>query len=152
MGGLIGLDFGSNSIKAVALIKEQGTHKIIAVAEMPIPNGLIIDNHFEDIPKLISMLTQLPKNFPSYYKNVAIAVSCVDVISKVVVISALLSELELESQVEIEAENIIPFPLDEILFLFRLMKYFLTLKYSLRMQTILTKMIFYSEQRAKKTY
>jgi type IV pilus assembly protein PilM len=120
-GSLIGLDFGSNSIKAVALTKEHGTYKITAVAEMLVPHGLIIDNNFEDIPKLISMLTQLRKNFPSSYKNVAIAVAGVDVITKVTVMSASLSELELENQVELEAENIIPFPLDEIFFDFEIL-------------------------------
>ncbi len=111
---LIGIDFGSNYIKAIALSKKRGTYVINAVAEIPIEKGLIVDGHFEDIPKLISIIKQLQKNFPNSYHNVAIAVTGVDVITKTVKMNADLDDLELESQVEIEAERSIPFPVDEI--------------------------------------
>ena len=111
---LIGIDFGSNSIKALAISKGKGTYQIDAVAEANIPKGLIVDSHFENIAKLTEVIKQLRKNFPASYKNVAMAVSGADVITKVVAMNASLNELELEAQVEMEAENNIPFPLDEI--------------------------------------
>jgi type IV pilus assembly protein PilM len=111
---LIGIDFGSNSIKALAMSKGKGTFQIDAVAEAPIAKGLIVDNHFEDITKLTQVIKQIRKNFPAAYKNAAIAVTGTDVITKIISMSADLNELELEAQVEIEAENSIPFPLDEI--------------------------------------
>lgn len=111
---LIGIDFGSNSIKALALSKDKGTFQIDAVAEMPIEKGLIVDNHFEDISKLTQVIKQIQKNFPASCKNAAIAVTGADVITKVIAMSADLTDLDLEAQVELEAENSIPFPLDEI--------------------------------------
>lgn len=111
---LIGIDFGSNSIKAIALSKGKGTFQIDAVAEVALPKGLIVDSHFEDIAKLSEFIKQLCKRFPNSYKSAAIAVSGADVITKMITMNSALSELELETQVEIEAENSIPFPLDEI--------------------------------------
>lgn len=111
---LIGIDFGSNCIKAIAISKRQGTYVINAVAEISVAKGLIVDGRFEDIPKLISIIEQLRKSFPDSYKNVAIAVSGIDVITKIIKVNSELKELELESQVEIEAEGSIPFPIDEI--------------------------------------
>lgn len=111
---IIGIDFGSSSIKAVAISKGRGTYQIDAVAEAPVPKGLIVDSHFENVDKLAQIIKQLRKNFPASYKNVAMAVSGADVITKVISMNADLNELELESQVEMEAENNIPFPLDEI--------------------------------------
>jgi len=111
---LIGIDFGSSSIKAIAMSKGKGTFQIDAIAEVQIAKGLIVDNHFEDIVKLTQVIKKLRKNFPPSYKNAAIAVTGTDVITKVITMSAELSELDLETQVEIEAENTIPFPLDEI--------------------------------------
>ena len=111
---LIGIDFGSHSIKALAISKGGGTFQIDAVAEAPIAKGLIVDNHFQDITKLTQVIKQIRKNFPASYKNAAIAVTGADVITKVIPMSAGLSDLELEAQVELEAENSIPFPLDEI--------------------------------------
>ena len=109
---LIGIDFGSNSIKALAISRGRGTFQIDAVAEASIAKGLIVDNHFEDITKLTQVIKQLRKNFPASYKNAAIAVTGADVITKVIPMNADLSDLELEAQVELEAENSIPFPLD----------------------------------------
>ncbi len=111
---LIGIDFGSNSIKALAISQGKGTFQIDAVAEVPIEKGLIVDNHFQDITKLTQVIKQIQKNFPASYKNAAIAVTGADVITKVIAMSADLSELDLEAQVELEAENNIPFPVDEI--------------------------------------
>lgn len=111
---LIGIDFGSSAIKAIALSKGKGTFQIDAVAEVSIEKGLIVDHRFEDVAKLTQLIKQLRKNFPASCQNVAIAVSGTDVITKIIPIHANLSELELETQVEIEAERSIPFPLDEI--------------------------------------
>ena len=111
---VIGIDFGSNSIKAIAISKGQGTYHVDGIAEAPLAKGLIVDNRFEDIDKITAIIKQLRKSFPSNYKNVAIAVTGSDVITKVMKMNASLSELDLESRVEIEAENSIPFPLDEI--------------------------------------
>ena len=112
--GVIGIDFGSNSIKAMAISKGQGTYRIDAVAEAPVAKGLIVDNRLEDVSKISLVIKQLRKNFPSSYKNAAIAVTGADVITKVMTMNADLSELDLEAQIELEAENSIPFPFDEI--------------------------------------
>ena len=112
--GVIGIDFGSNSIKAMAISKGQGTYQIDAVAEVAISKGLIVDNRLEDVTKITQVIKQLRKNFPSNYKHAAIAVTGTDVITKVMAMSADLNELDLEAQVELEAEHSIPFPLDEI--------------------------------------
>lgn len=111
---VIGIDFGSNSIKAIALSKNSGSFQVDAVAEVAIAKGLIVDNHFEDLTKITYIIDQLRKNFPSSYKNAAIAVSGTDVITKIVTMNGKMNDLELETQVELEAENSIPFPLDEI--------------------------------------
>ncbi|TEW53922.1 type IV pilus assembly protein PilM [Psychromonas sp. RZ22] len=112
--GVIGIDFGSDSIKAMAISKGHGTYQIDAVGEAPVTKGLIVDNRLEDVAKLTLVIKQLRKNFPANYRNAAIAVTGADVITKVMTMNADLDELELEAQVELEAESSIPFPLDEI--------------------------------------
>ena len=111
---LIGIDFGSNAIKAIALSKVGGTFQVDAVAEAPLAKGLIVDNRFEDLTRITQIIDQLRKNFPNSYKNAAIAVTGTDVITKVITMNASMNELELETQVELEAENSIPFPIDEV--------------------------------------
>ncbi|MFT4836176.1 MAG: type IV pilus assembly protein PilM [Psychromonas sp.] len=111
---LIGIDFGSSAIKAIALSKIKGNFQIDAVAEIAVEKGVIVDHRFEDMGKLTEIIKRLHKNFPASHQNVAIAVSGADVITKVIPMNTDLNDLALEYQVEIEAENSIPFPLDEI--------------------------------------
>lgn len=111
---LIGIDFGSNCIKAIAISKHQGTYIVNSVAETSLEKGLIVDGRFENIPLLMAIVAQLCQRFSDSYKNVAIAVNGIDVITKIIKVNAELTELALESQVEIEAEASISFPIDEI--------------------------------------
>ena len=111
---LIGIDFGSSSIKAMGISNGKGTYQIEAVAEIPIPRGLITENRIEDPSKITTVIKQIQKNFPSNYQGAAIAVTGSDVITKVMQVNADLDELELEAQIELEAESTIPFPLDEV--------------------------------------
>ena len=55
---LIGIDFGSNSIKAIAISKGKGTFQIDAVVEAPIAKGLIVDILFDNITSSSSMILQ----------------------------------------------------------------------------------------------
>ncbi|WP_417697432.1 type IV pilus assembly protein PilM [Psychromonas sp.] len=118
---VIGIDFGSSSIKAIAISKGQGTYRVDGIAEAPVAKGLIVDNRFEEVDKITAILKQIRHSFPSSLKNVAIAVTGSDVITKVMKMNASLDELDLESRVEIEVENSIPFPLDEIFIDFEVM-------------------------------
>lgn len=119
---MIGLDFGSCSIKAIALSKKQGTWCVDASAEVPLTPGLIVDSRLEDISKLSKLIKQLRKSFPRATKKVAIAVTGTDVITKILSVNADLTGLDLEAQIEMEAENSIPFPLDEIFLDFEILE------------------------------
>ncbi|WP_094752672.1 type IV pilus assembly protein PilM [Psychromonas sp. CD1] len=119
---LIGLDFGSCSMKAILLSKHQGMLRIDASAEVPLDRNLIVDGHLEDIHQLSGAIKQLRKSLPRGYKKVAIAVTGTDVTSKILTINADLSGLDLESQIEMEAENSISFPLDEIFLDFEILE------------------------------
>ena len=111
---LIGLDCGSHSVKAVGLSKYKGEIYVDGVVELPLNKGVIADNNLRNSEKLTSVIKQIIERFPPFYKKAAIAVTGTDVITKVVNVSAALSDRELKDQIEIESENIIPFPLDEV--------------------------------------
>jgi len=112
--GIIGIDFGSHSIKAVALTKKQGVLVVEGAIEICLKKDFVIDGRLQEIDEITTILKKVKRFFPASFKYVAIAVSGSDVITKTMVINNSLSEQELLSRVEMEAENTIPFPLDEI--------------------------------------
>ena len=111
---LIGIDIGSHSIKAVLLGKTSDGFKVEAYAMLPVTKGLVIDHAIVDIEATGAILKKLRKRFPKSVANAAVAVSGSGVIIKTIYLSAVQSDEELEAQIEVEADNLIPYPLNEI--------------------------------------
>lgn len=111
---MIGVDFGSSSVKALALSKRSERYVIDMVSEVATPKGCVVDHQLQDIETLINVLQQVRQDFPLRYKQAATAVSGTNVITKIIYVDTDLSGPELEMHIELEAESLIPFPLDEI--------------------------------------
>ncbi len=111
---LLGVDFGSQSIKAVAISGKSKDFKITAVAEVPTPKGAIVDYQINDIEKVTTAVKTLVKHVSGGPRYVATSVSGSSVISKIIQADANFRDSELSAFVEQEAEQLIPFPLDEI--------------------------------------
>ncbi|WP_432454732.1 MULTISPECIES: type IV pilus assembly protein PilM [unclassified Agarivorans] len=111
---LLGIDFGSATIKGLLLSKSAQGFKVEAVAEVVTPTGALVDNQVVSPEEITASLRELKRKFPSRNRQVATAVAGSHVITKIIYMDNSLSDLELETQVELEAENSIPFPIDEI--------------------------------------
>lgn len=110
---LIGLDIGTSSIKLVEIEEIKGAYKLnnFGIAKLPketIVNGVII--HGEPI---INSIKALLSSLKIDNKNAAISVSGHPVIIKKITLP-IISEDELEENIEAEAEQYIPFDLDEV--------------------------------------
>ena len=111
---LVGIDFGSQTIKAVTLSGRPGKLHLESVADIATPKGTLVDYQLQDIERVSQSLKTLKRLIPTHSDYAATAVTGSNVITKVIQIDARLSDKELESQVQLEAEQIIPFPLDEV--------------------------------------
>ncbi|WAG06955.1 PilM family type IVa pilus assembly protein TapM [Aeromonas jandaei] len=111
---LVGVDFGSQTIKAVTLSGRPGKLHIDSVADIVTPKGTLVDYQLQDIERVSQSLKSLKRLLPGNSDYAATAVTGSNVITKVIQLDAALSDKELENQVQLEAEQIIPFPLDEV--------------------------------------
>lgn len=111
---LIGVDFGSQSIKAVTLNGSAARPRLESVADVPMPKGALIDYQVQDIERAGQSLKALKRQLVGSNQQVATAVTGSNVITKVILVDASLSEGELEDQVQREAEQLISYPLDEV--------------------------------------
>ncbi len=107
---LAGIDFGSQTIKAVTLSGRPGKLHIESVAEVVTPKGTLVDYQLQDIERVSPSLKNLKRLISGHSDYAATAVTGSNVITKVIQIDARLGDKELESQVQLEAEQIIPFP------------------------------------------
>ena len=88
--------------------------RLEALAIEPMPKGAMSERTIQDIEAIGNVITKLKRKLPKSLKNAAVAVSGQTVITKVIFMDVSLSDAELESQIEIEADSLIPYPLDEV--------------------------------------
>jgi type IV pilus assembly protein PilM len=111
---MIGLDIGTRFVKAVLLSKEGEQYKVQGFACEPITGNAFVERELKDFDALGNALKKIKKTLKVKNKFIATAVSGASVISKVVFMDPNQSDYELESQIEIEADSLIPYPLDEV--------------------------------------
>lgn len=119
---LIGVDIGSHSVKAVLLTKSNTGYQVEAFAILPITKGAVVDHAINDVEATGAVLKILRKRFPKKFNDAAVAVSGSGVITKTIYLNAVHSDDELEAQIEVEADNLIPYPLNEVNLDFEIIK------------------------------
>ncbi len=111
---LIGLDIGTRYIKAVLLEKDNEQVRLLAFAREAINGNAFAEREIKDFEAVSQALRKIKLAMKNKNKNVAIAIAGPSVLSKVVYMEPDQSDFELESQIELEAESLIPYPLDEV--------------------------------------
>jgi len=92
----------------------RGGYKPEGYSTQPLPKGAVVDGNIADLEKVIEVMKLAWKLLGSREKRVALALPTAAVISKKVQMSASLREEDMEAQVEAEANQYIPFSLDEV--------------------------------------
>ena len=111
---MVGIDIGSHAVKAVLLSQGSDGYILEDYAIEPMTRGAVIDREIQDIEAVGSVIAKIRQNISMKAKDAAAAVSGQTVISKIIYMDVALSEEELASQIEIEADSLIPYPLDEV--------------------------------------
>lgn len=111
---LVGLDIGTRHIKAVLLEKKGEQYHLQAYACEPILGNAFAEREVKEFDAVSNALKKVKIALKSKCKHAAIAVAGSSVISKTVYMDPDQSDFELESQIEIEADSLIPHPLEEV--------------------------------------
>ncbi|MFA6312570.1 MAG: pilus assembly protein PilM [Sterolibacterium sp.] len=112
---LIGLDICSSAIKMVELTDAgKGVICIDRYVIEPLPRDAVLDGNITNLEQVTETVNRAWKRLGSSTRNVAMALPTAAVITKKIVVAAGLREQELEVQVESEANQYIPFALEEV--------------------------------------
>lgn len=112
---LVGVDISSTSVKMVELGSDgRGGYRLEGYAVTPLAKDVMVDGNVSDLEKLAEAVKLAWKLLGSREKRVALALPSTAVISKKVIMSADLREEDMEVQVEAEANQYIPFSLEEV--------------------------------------
>ena len=112
---MLGLDISSSSVKLVELSRDKAGNLVLErCAIEPLDQGWISDGNIEKFDEVAEAVRRVVKKSGSRTKNVAMALAPSAVITKKIVLPGGMTEAELEIQVESEANQYIPFSLDEV--------------------------------------
>ncbi len=112
---VIGLDISSSSVKLVELDQSSSGEFILErFASEPFEKGWITDGQIEKFDEVAAAVKRVVSKSGTKTRNVVMAMPLSAVITKKIMLPAGLREEEMELQVESEANQYIPFSLDEV--------------------------------------
>ncbi|MFN5940073.1 MAG: pilus assembly protein PilM, partial [Polaromonas sp.] len=112
---LLGLDISSSSVKLVELSRDKAGKLVLDhCAIEPLERGWIIDGNVEKFDEVAEAVRRVVQKSGTKTRHVAMALPGSAVITKKIVLPGGMTEADLASQVESEANQYIPFSLDEV--------------------------------------
>jgi len=110
---VIGIDIGSSSIKLVQLKEHKGGYQLVNAGIIPLPPEAIVDNTLMDSLSIVEVLKGITSSLGVKIKDVACSISGNSVIIRKISLPAIPPE-ELEDQISWEAEQYIPFDINDV--------------------------------------
>ncbi len=112
---LAGLDISSSSVKLVELSGgDKDGYKVERYAIEPLPRDAVSDGNIANLEAVSEAVKRAMRRFGPGTRNVAMALPASSVITKKIILPEGLREQEMELSVESEANQYIPFALDEV--------------------------------------
>jgi type IV pilus assembly protein PilM len=109
----VGLDIGSHSVKICEFEEAGKKRKLMSLGTAQLPVGAVEDGELRDPEAVGAVIKTLIKNLGIKSKKVAISISGYSVIMKKINL-AVMTEEELQHHIQAEAEQYIPFDIDEV--------------------------------------
>ena len=113
---LIGVDISASSIKLVELSEspKKNGYVVERYAIEDLPKDAVVDGNISNLDAVSEGLSRALKRMGTRIKNVSLALPAAAVITKKILLPSGLREEDLEYQVESEANQYIPFAMDEV--------------------------------------
>jgi type IV pilus assembly protein PilM len=115
-GSLVGLDITTSSVKLIELTASGRGYRVEAYAAEPTPPNAINEKAIVDADAGGEAIRRAHKRAGTKTREAAIAISGDAAITKVIQMPKNLGSNDLEGQVELQADQYIPFPMEEVSF------------------------------------
>lgn len=111
---VLGLDISSTTVKLLELSYSGGRYRVESYAVSSLPLDAVIEKNVNDIDGVANAIRSVVAQSRTKLKTVAAAVAGSSVITKVIDMPSGLSEDDMETQLTLEADQYIPYPLEEV--------------------------------------
>jgi type IV pilus assembly protein PilM len=111
---LLGLDISATSVKLLELSRSGERYRVESYAVEPLPAGTVTEKALSDVEAAGEAVRRAVKQSKTGARHAAVAVAGSAVITKIITLPANLSDDEMAAQIEVEADQYIPYPLEEV--------------------------------------
>ncbi|MDD5409841.1 MAG: pilus assembly protein PilM [Methylobacter sp.] len=115
-GAVIGVDISTAAVKLLELSKVGVRYRVESYAVVPLPQDAVIDKNIANIDVISGAIKRAYKQSGSKLKQASVAVSGSSVMTKIIAMPASLTDDEMEEQIMVEADQYVPYSLDEVNF------------------------------------
>lgn len=111
---LVGLDISSTSVKLLELSIQDGRYRVESYGVEPLPTNAVVERNIADTEGVGDAIERLVKRARPRTRAAAAAVTGSAVITKVIDMDADMNDDERETQIRLDADQYIPYPLSEV--------------------------------------
>lgn len=111
---VLGLDISSTSIKLLELSRQGDRYRVESYAVKALPPNAVVEKNINEVDAVADVLKGLVQQSKSKVKDCAVAVAGSAVITKLIEMPSGMNDDVLETQISLEADQYIPYPLEEV--------------------------------------
>lgn len=115
---LVGLDISTTAVKLLELSQTAGKggtqYRVESYGVAPLPPNAVVEKNIADVEAVGETIRKVLEKSETKAKIAAVAVSGSAVITKIISMPASMSDAEMEAQIQLEADQYIPYPLEEV--------------------------------------
>lgn len=112
--GLVGLDITATSVKLLELKLTGKKPKVVSYTVEPLPANAVNEKNLQDVEAVGEAIRRAVKRSGTKTKACAVAVPSAMVITKVIQMPEGLKDYEMDAQIQLEADQYIPYALEEV--------------------------------------
>lgn len=111
---LVGVDISSTAVKLLQLSQAGNRYRVEHYAVEPLPPNAVVEKNIVEVEAVGDAIRRAMARSGSKLKHAAVAVAGSAVITRIIPMAAELSEDDLEGQIQVEANQYIPYPIEEV--------------------------------------
>ena len=110
----VGIDISSTTVKLLELSESNGGFRVESYSVSSLPHGAVYEKNINNIGEVATAIQSVVHQSRTRATEVIAAVSGSSVINKIIAMPAGLTDDEMETQIALEADQYIPYPLEEV--------------------------------------
>jgi len=111
---VLGIDISTAAIKLLELSRSGARYKVESYSVAPLPQDAVVDKNIANVDVIADAVKIAVKQSGTRTKQACVAVAGSSVMTKVITVPGSLAEDEMEEQILVEADQYVPYSLDEV--------------------------------------